>query len=278
MQAGAVPLLAVFEKKMRLEVPLFQRQYVWNLEQQWQPLWEDITRKFTDYLEGRKEAPVHFLGAMVLDQKQTPTTHVERRQVIDGQQRLITLQIFLSAFRDLCGESECEDLANECESFTLNKGMMADPQVDRFKVWPTQADRQQFTDVILSRSRAELERKYPLTRRKYARNFDPRPRMVEAYIFFYDQLTEFFIGDSSDQPIGTDAPLGARLEESFQALKNALHVVVIDLDRDDDAQVVRRQSNLDNRPVFLRETFRAVCAATPRFGCSPSGAARASAA
>ncbi len=79
VKANAVPLLALFEKKMRLEVPLFQRQYVWKREEQWEPLWEDIARKFTEYLEGRKEAPVHFLGAMVLDQKQTPATHVEKR-------------------------------------------------------------------------------------------------------------------------------------------------------------------------------------------------------
>ena len=95
MKADAVPLLEIFEKKMRLEVPLFQRQYVWSKEQQWEPLWEDISRKFAEYLEGRKDAPVHFLGAMVLDQKQTPTMHVERRQVIDGQQRPTTLQIFI---------------------------------------------------------------------------------------------------------------------------------------------------------------------------------------
>ena len=104
MKANAAPLLVVFEKKLRLEVPLFQRQYVWNLEQQWEPLWEDIVRKFSEYLEGRRDAPVHFLGAMVLDQKQTPTTHVEKRQIIDGQQRLATVQIFLAAFRDLCQE------------------------------------------------------------------------------------------------------------------------------------------------------------------------------
>src|SRR5215218_5858312 len=72
MKANAWPLLAIFEQKLRLEVPLFQRQYVWGRDQQWEPLWEDIARKFTDYLEGRKDAPVHFLGAMVLDQKQTP--------------------------------------------------------------------------------------------------------------------------------------------------------------------------------------------------------------
>lgn len=31
MNATAVPLLNIFEKKMRLEVPLFQRQYVGGL-------------------------------------------------------------------------------------------------------------------------------------------------------------------------------------------------------------------------------------------------------
>jgi len=77
-------LLSVFDAKQRLEVPLFQRQYVWGEEQQWFPLWEDIERKFVEALEGRKDAPNHFLGAMVLDQKQTPTGHVVVRQVIDG--------------------------------------------------------------------------------------------------------------------------------------------------------------------------------------------------
>jgi uncharacterized protein with ParB-like and HNH nuclease domain len=110
MNANAVPVLSIFEKKMRLEVPLFQRQYVWSRETQWEPLWEDISRKFTEFLTGRKDGPVHFLGAMVLDQKQTPTTHVDKRQVIDGQQRLTTLQIFIAAFRDFCRATAARSL------------------------------------------------------------------------------------------------------------------------------------------------------------------------
>lgn len=238
MKADAVPLLAIFEKKMRLEVPLFQRQYVWSKEQQWEPLWEDISRKFAEYLEGRKDAPVHFLGAMVLDQKQTPTTHVEKRQVIDGQQRLTTLQIFIASFRDFCRVQECEELAKECDAFTLNKGMMADPAIDKFKVWPTQLDRGQFMDVISSGSRIDLEKKHPLVFRKYARRPEPRPRMVEAYLFFYEQIATFFNGSGSDEPLAAEVPIAERLEECFQALKNALQVVAIDLDHDDDAQVI----------------------------------------
>lgn len=149
-------LLAVFDAKQRLEVPLFQRQYVWNEEQQWLPLWEDIERKFIEALEGRKDAPNHFLGAMVLDQKQTPTGHVVIRQVIDGQQRLTTLQIFIAAFRDFCFDQKCTSLVEECNKFLFNSGMIENKDVDRFKVWPTQLDRPQFTDVISSGSRTEI--------------------------------------------------------------------------------------------------------------------------
>lgn len=256
MKADAVPLLVIFEKKMRLEVPLFQRQYVWSREQQWEPLWEDIQRKFAEYLDGRKEAPVHFLGAMVLDQKQTPTTHVEKRQIIDGQQRLTTLQIFISSFRDFCREQSAEDLAKECDAFTLNKGMMANPDVDKFKVWPTQLDRGQFTDVITSGSRAELEKKYPLTHRKYARRPDPRPRMVEGYLFFYEELGAFFNGTTTDKPLAAQVPLSERLEQCFQALKNALQVVVIDLDHDDDAQVIFETLNARGEPLLPADLLR----------------------
>lgn len=256
MKANAVPLLAIFEKKMRLEMPLFQRQYVWSKDQQWEPLWEDIMRKFSEYLDGRKDAPVHFLGAMVLDQKQTPTTHVDKRQVIDGQQRLTTLQVFLSAFRDFCRQHDCEDLAKECDGFTLNKGMMAEPDVDKFKVWPTKLDRSQFADVIASGSRAELVKKHPLIYRKYARKPEPRPRMVEAYLFFYDQFEEFFLGTATDKPLAADTPLGQRLEECFQALKNSLQVVAIDLEQDDDAQVIFETLNARGEPLLPADLLR----------------------
>ena len=158
---------------------------------------------------------MHFLGAIVLDQKQTPTTHVERRQVIDGQQRLTTLQVFLSAFRDFCREHDCEDLASECDGFTLNRGMMAEPEIDKFKVWPTNLDRQQFTNVVASGSREELERRYPVVRRKYARKPDPRPRMIEAYIFFREGIEDFFLGTNGEASLAREGELADRLEECF---------------------------------------------------------------
>jgi hypothetical protein len=169
---------------------------------------------------------------------------------------LTTLQIFLSAFRDFCSQQGYGELASECETFILNKGMMADPEVDRFKVWPTQADRTVYMNVITASSHTELVKIYPLIRRKYARHPDPRPRMVEAYLFFYSQLTTFFIGAASEPPICADKPLSARLDQAFQALRNYLLVVIIDLEQGDDAQVIFETLNARGEPLLPADLLR----------------------
>jgi hypothetical protein len=256
MDVRKASLLAVFDAKQRLEVPLFQRPYVWNEQQQWLPLWEDIERKFTEALDGRTDAPNHFLGAMVLDQKQTPTGHVVVRQIIDGQQRLTTLQIFLAAYRDLCTEQRCQAHAAECDKFLFNTGMMTDPNVDRFKVWPSRLDQLQFTDVIASGSREELLKRHPLRRRPYARKPDPRPRLVEAYLFFFERLKGFFLGDEGESPIAAEYPISDRVDQCIQTLRNGLMVVVIDLDKDDDPQVIFETLNARGEPLLPADLLR----------------------
>lgn len=257
MKADAVPILDLFEKKMRLEVPLFQRQYVWSLEQQWEPLWEDLSRKFADFIEGRADGPVHFLGAIVLDQKLTPATHVERRQIIDGQQRLTTLQIFLAVMRDFCRGHGCEELAIEFDKYTQNTGKMAEPLSDRFKVWPTRLDREFFSDVVGLGSRELIEKKYPLVRRKYQRAYDPRPRIVEAYMYFEGEVRSFFLGTDEDPALMSGShSLEDRIDETFRALKNALQIVAIDLDRDDDPQVIFETLNARGEPLLPADLLR----------------------
>src|SRR4051794_38122476 len=59
----------VFMQPQWLIVPLFQRPYVWNLETQWEPLWEDVSRiaeRIFSKPEDRHQP--HFLGAVVLQQ------------------------------------------------------------------------------------------------------------------------------------------------------------------------------------------------------------------
>ena len=107
MDVNILNLQRLFANPVRYEIPLFQRPYVWAHEEQWEPLWEDVQNTAEYYLEhdARSTAPskrqAHFLGAVVLQQQQVPTPMLMTRLVVDGQQRLTTLQLLLDAVQEV---------------------------------------------------------------------------------------------------------------------------------------------------------------------------------
>ena len=81
--------LGFLEYGMRLEIPYFQRAYVWG-EKNWEDLFENLI----------DDTQSHFLGSIILKRIPTLSGEVERFSVIDGQQRLTTLTILLQACYD----------------------------------------------------------------------------------------------------------------------------------------------------------------------------------
>lgn len=88
MDAGKRTINDIFNGNRILEIPFFQRSYVWD-KTQWERLLEDMESI------SQSNKP-YFLGSVIL--KQQPTTTENRvgdqRTLIDGQQRLTTLSIF----------------------------------------------------------------------------------------------------------------------------------------------------------------------------------------
>ena len=79
---------------VRLEVPRFQRDYSWA-EEQWADLWEDI-------VSAKADDEYHYLGFIVLQRKKD-----NEFIIIDGQQRITTLSLFiLSALKDIIRREE----------------------------------------------------------------------------------------------------------------------------------------------------------------------------
>ena len=141
MEARRLNLGGLFELSIRLKAPLFQRPYVWKSERNWEPLWESIADVATRRLAEKVDRP-HFLGAIVLEQLLVPAGQIgDVRQIIDGQQRLTTLQIALAAARDLARTHDetffAEDLGLLTTNHTINPP-------ERFKVEPTTADVEPF--------------------------------------------------------------------------------------------------------------------------------------
>lgn len=58
MKSFTRSIFNLFDSKHRYHVPLFQRQYVWSEEKQWEPLWEDLRAKAEDHLKGHEPNPL----------------------------------------------------------------------------------------------------------------------------------------------------------------------------------------------------------------------------
>ena len=132
------PLSTIFGLPRQLLAPLFQRPYVWERDRQWEPLWEDICGVAEAVHAGTEAIKPHFLGAIVLDQQLMPMRHIETRFIIDGQQRLATLQVFFAAFRDACRGALADSPVPEgIEEMMYNTSKMLEEDLERFKVLPT---------------------------------------------------------------------------------------------------------------------------------------------
>ena len=281
MKSRDITLFDLFEQKRRYVVPLFQRPYVWEEEEHWIPLWQDITSLAEAVLERKQDGSRsnsisnHFLGAVVLNQIKVYGLQVNAVQIIDGQQRLTTLQLMIAAFRDIVANKEEQRLRGDLQRLTENDGVR-DSEHERFKVWPTNADRQDFGASMSAGSLDALLDKYPPQRRKNARKPDPRPRLVEAYKFFSEAVRKFCFVPIESSPIvegqnqneGDAEPVLEfsvdRAHALFEALWRHIKLVVIDLEDEDDPQVIFETlndrgarllpSDLIRNFVFLRAT------------------------
>jgi len=136
----------------RLVVPLFQRPYVWNEDSQWKPLWNDFVRVADRLLkEPQDKHRPHFLGAVVLQQVQNPIGLMQTRTIIDGQQRLTTLQLLLDALHAELLSVQATAPAARIEPLVRNADPFCSKPEDHFKVWPTNRDRAAFSLNALPR-------------------------------------------------------------------------------------------------------------------------------
>lgn len=151
MQANKRTLNDIFAPTIRLIAPLFQRPHVWKRNENWIPLWESIRDLAERRLHAAEIRP-HFLGAIVLHQLSNATGDIGGREIIDGQQRLTTLQVIFAALRDLCGELQAEEYQNALTTWVKNSTPGLTNPDHAYKVWPTNSDRDQFKTVMSARS------------------------------------------------------------------------------------------------------------------------------
>ena len=148
MQAQKQTLGTIFAPTIRLLAPLFQRPYVWQRDANWQPLWEAVREAAEHRLTPAQQGRPYFLGAIVLSHVPSAGLGMPTWEIIDGQQRLTTLQVLFAVVRDVCTGAGAGDDASEIARWIANPSSAAPHADDRFKVWPTNVDRDDFRKVM----------------------------------------------------------------------------------------------------------------------------------
>jgi hypothetical protein len=241
MDTKALTPRELFDGTVCYEIPPFQRPYVWNEEDQWQPLWTDIERVAAGLEESRKtegEVAPHFLGAVVIKQLAAAAGDPARHSVIDGQQRLTTLQILLGAVQLVTQEHGDEDDAETLMELVANGAKRFRKTSKRFKLWPSRVDRPAFEHVMDN----ELEVPDGLA----------ESRIWAAHAFFCDCVREWA---GLEDAVDSDT-LVARLRLLAEVVQQQLVVVTINLDQNDDDQLIFETLNDRGTPLLAADLIK----------------------
>ncbi|RUU97102.1 DUF262 domain-containing protein [Mesorhizobium sp. M6A.T.Cr.TU.017.01.1.1] len=278
MKAGPVEIGTLLQNRNRYCVPIYQRHYVWNREKQWEPFWQDIRTKAIERLAGRERRFSHFMGAVVLESRAKPSVkQVPSFQVVDGQQRLTTFQLFLTAARHYAQSIGHETTVGNITRYVLNSDpqLMEDADIEIYKVWPTESNRKLFVDIIASKDRAALKKAYAdqwyaNSSRDQVKEYNTTPSMLRAYGYFYDRIKHSVETDdlhddlveapeveNTTAPASEDGiPKELKLDAIWQSLLEEFKVVEIVLDEGDDAQVIFETLNDRGEPLLAADLVR----------------------
>lgn len=230
----------LFQVPIRYVVPPFQRRYVWNEDDQWDPLWDDVSNLAERHLDATRASVVqatgranHFLGAVVLQQESQPTGDIDVRLVIDGQQRLTTLQLLLDAAQEEYEDAGI-DLSRRLNQLVANNSDFVESEHEHLKVWPTRADQDAFRLAMHNDLSSDEHDDSPL---------------VEAHNFFRHKVHEWIRDDG-------DRVDGERTKALYTILRNRLLLVAIDLEHDVDPQVIFETLNARGTPLLQSDLVK----------------------
>lgn len=256
MEANPRNLDALFNSQLRYVVPMFQRLYVWKEDSHWSNLWEDVSEK-ADLQVAGKQTNAHYLGALIIEGvRPSSPREVKRFLVIDGQQRLTTLQLLFCAFRDIARANEWKTLDRATTRYLENvdPDVMEHPEEEVWKLWPTTLNRDIFRSILTAGSRQDVGSKFPLIKLPPKRKYEPRSNLVEAY-FFFSYKIEGWIDATAEETGKSNEECAFLL---LQSLQQDFCVVQIVLSEGDDSQEIFHSLNSQAKPLSQSDLLRSL--------------------
>ncbi|EAH4648953.1 DUF262 domain-containing protein [Campylobacter jejuni] len=209
----------LFSKDRTYSVPKYQRNYSWD-EDQWEDLWSDI-----EDLE--KSNYPHFMGSIVLQE----TKDVKNIDIIDGQQRLSTLSIFIAAvivYIDDLVKKDKDKINNEKRKEIFNKKYLGYESSTTLKIVPK---------LILNKTNNNFFTTYIINQ-----NIPDKPTLADAdksnlllhkaFDFFQKKIKEKFQEED-----------GKKIAEYVEMIGEQLKFIVIIVQNELDAYVLFQTLN-----------------------------------
>ena len=242
VEANPYALRQILSQERRYVIPTFQRDYEWTLDGQWRLLFDDLEQvaerldaaRNVAWMQGEdlsradKKVGPHFLGAIVLDQLPSPAGGLDVRAVIDGQQRLTTIQLLLGGLAEALTQISSPRL-RQVERLLHNPEDVVDNPDERHKLWPRRRDREVWREVM---SGGPVNGSHPY---------------CEARRYFLRRSLEF-IGAAGDKEQRASLLMDAALD--------LFKLVVIDLEENDDAQVIFEVLNGRQTPLTAADLVK----------------------
>lgn len=230
--------LQLFNLPQHFVIPLFQRPYVWKEVEQWEPLWNDIRRIAELRIAQPQLNATHFLGAVVIQSHEAQSKRLTTWNVIDGQQRLTTLQILADAACAVLAQSGHARLSGQLERLTHNDEIYVENDDSRLKVRHLNKDQAAFDEVMSAEPPVD-----------YADLKHSDSQIAAAHAYF-STMVEQWLGVSASQEYDTKA------KELTDVLLDGLQLVSIELEASENSQEIFETLNARGTPLTAADLVR----------------------
>lgn len=238
METNVRTPMQIFSLPQRLVVPLFQRPYVWERDEQWDPLWSDIRRLAEVRLRDPFSSATHFLGAVVVQAQDGQLGNMQSSNIIDGQQRLTTLQLLMDAAASVLESVGFDTFAGQLASLTHNQVTFVPSGASRLKVRHTNRDRAAYDEVMDADPPVNHE---DLTHAS--------SKITRAHAYFADVVANW-LGDTDD------GASDARAAALVGVLTGGLQLVAINLTATENSQEIFETLNARGTPLTAADLIK----------------------
>ena len=201
INANKQKLQDFFQGNLQFEIPFFQRAYVWS-EENWTIFWDHLIGEVEAYEKGLQSE--HFIGTVITKQKENKNLSENIVELIDGQQRLTTITVFLKALADT-SKGDLPNLRESIESLLWFKDSYSEKH---YRMIHSRIDKPNFHQIMEAPEEIEEQ---------------DNSSIIKAYQYFVEKLGSY----TDDQR-----------EMIKQVLLHKVPIISMLLDKDDDEQEI----------------------------------------